>query len=428
MSETQAVLDDLIEESLIKWSSEEIELTNHALENFEEVEGSMLPRFFEVVDKLDTVFFELSEFRMLPRSVQRSGLKSSSLSLPLPDDCYSNLNDKARSSFDSSFEHFREVVKGEDIYADREELYKINHVNSKFDVSIPIPVEFFIDTSAPHTIQSAYEDAALDEWDINKSLFKYMDSVLISESKLCNSISFHDYLTATDDPILIKYWDDMEGVLNTELLLSHFKDGLGNDSSKTQLIVGNLYTEHNSNAIIEKLKEVYDGKPNSNGMIWFTRAESRTWGRTKALGKLVESIYSLFDKRRKTSDSVLVMSCSSKPESYALKKIYRNVEAQLLDCEMTFGGENTEILLIPNVMVACLYHVTLNDERDLTLPVGYVSFAPELIESVTQNIKMWSGEEAVFNQYFENNTTDIKNTVLNKIYSPILFQELNRNK
>ena len=423
-AETLAVLDDLIEESLIKWSDNEIELTAHALENFEEVEGNMLPRFFEVVDKTDNVFFELSEFRMLPKTVQRSGINSTSISLPLPDECYSKLNDKAMSAFDSNFEHFREVVKGEDIYSEREELYKINHVNGKFDISIPIPVEYYIETDAPDVLQTAYEDSNLDEWDINKSLFNYMDAAISTKPYSDVTRDFSDYISATDDPILTQYWDDKTNSINIELLLKHYADGTAHHSKDTQLIVGNLYSDFNSQAMTEKLKEIFSKKPKSSGLIWLSKGDNSTWGRTSEFGVSLESITSLFDNRKKTSKAVLALPCSSVSEAIEQRKVYKNrdIDPALIGCEKQFGGENCEVLLLPNIMVACLLHLPITDERNISLPVGYVSFAPELIESVTSNIIRWTSSENNLNDFFERKDTKQEETVLYKYFSQILAQ------
>lgn len=420
--ETQAVLDDLIEESLIKWSDDEIELTTHALENFKEVEGNMLPRFFEVVDKADTVFFELSDFRMLPKTIQRSGFNSTSISLSLPDSCFEKLNDKARSAFDSNFEHFREVIKGEDIYSEREELYKINHVSGKYDIGIPIPVEYYIDTDAPWVLQTAYESDALDEWDKSKSLFNYMDKAISTKTLNNSQKNFSDYLSATSDPILIKYWDDNRNTLNAELLLKHHGAGTASHSRNTQLVVGNLYSDFNSVAIVEKLNEIFKHKQKTSGLIWLTAADSYTWGRTKDLAVLVESITGLFDKSNNSSEAVLVIPCASKQESYNQRKIHQNIQASLIGCEKKFGGESCEVLLIPNIMVICLHHHQLSDDRNISLPVGYVSTDSEVIQSVTKKIVKWSEAEAAFNNYFERVHTDEKDTVLNKYFIPMLHQ------
>ena len=421
-SEMKAVLDDLMDESLIKWNDDEIELTTHALENFEEVEGSMLPRFFEVVDKTDTVFFELSEFRMLPKTIERGGLNGASISLSLADDCFEKLNDKASSAFDSNFEHFRESVKGEDIYSDREELYKINHVNGKYDLSTPIPVEYYIDTNAPNVLQTAYESSAIDEWDTSKSLFNYMDAAISQKTLNFSEKDFSDYLNATNDPVLIKYWNDSNSFLDTDLLLRHHETGTANHSKDTQLIIGNLYTDFNCSAILQKLKEVFDQKPKSSGLIWLTHAESGTWGRTKELGAMIESITALFDKRKKTSEAVLVIPSASKQESFNQRKIYSSSSAHLMDCESRFGGNSCEVLLIPNIMIACLHHAPLSDERNISLPIGYISFDSEFIDSVSRNIFTWAATGTKFNHHFERRDTESKDMVLNKYFSPILSQ------
>ena len=118
----------------------------------------------------------------------------------------------------------------------------------------------------------------------------------------------------------------------------------------------------------------------------------------------------------------MVIPCLSKQESFNQRNVFKQVDAKLLDCEQRFGGEGCEVLLIPNIMVASLYHYPLSDGRNISLPIGYISFAPELIESVTQNILLWSAAETKFNHYFERKDTDPKDTVLNKHFSPILLQ------
>ncbi|WP_387489308.1 hypothetical protein [Photorhabdus sp. RM96S] len=422
-TETQAVLDDLIEESLIKWNDDEIELTFHALENFEEVEGNMLPRFFEVVDKIDDIHFELKDFRMLPNAVKRSGVNSSCITLSLPDESFEKLNDKARSAFDTHFHYFREMVKGEDIYSDRQELYKINHVNGKYDVVVPIPIEYFIDTNAPKVLQTGYESPALDEWDYNRTLFNAMDEAISTDCGEYTPMDFHSYLSATNDPILIKYWDDKNESLNLELLMKHYEMGTSFHSNDTQLILGNFYTKPNLSAVHENLEKIFKEKPkSSSGMIWLTNAESGTWGRTNELSFFIDSIVKLFDNRKKTFCAVLVIPCASKQEAFEQNRIYNGVDAKLMDCEKRFGGDKCEVLLIPNIMVACLHHIPIEDDRNISLPVGYLSLDPLLIESVTQNVQRWAESETRFNHFFEKKHTTLEDSVLKSYFDPILSQ------
>jgi hypothetical protein len=421
-AEMRAVLDDLIEESLILWEDDKIKLSNYAMTNFVEVDGHMLPRFFEVTDKIDTVHFDLHSFKMLPKTITRSGAGDLGVSMTLSNDCYKGLNDKAQRAFDNNFQHFREVVLGDDIFSERQELYKINNVATKYDIVIPIDVEYVIDTSAPTELLTEYESTEFDEWDSSRALFTAMDNSIPRELNKGATEDFSKYLEASEDPILSKYWDDKSKKLKYDVLVNHFEEGVAHQSKDTQLIIGNFYSDFNSDSIIQRLKDIYKSKPSSSGLLWFTDSDSNTWGRTNAIRGFISALCSVFDKRKKTSEAVLVMSCESKQEAFELHKIYRTLDANLLDCSKRFGGNSAEILLIPNIMVACLYHAPFGDDRNITFPVGYISFDQKIIEAVTDNAVTWSDVDGHFNNYFERNLSDEKSSVLNKFFTPIITQ------
>ncbi|TWX71722.1 hypothetical protein ESZ36_00350 [Colwellia demingiae] len=316
-AEISAVIDDLLEERLIEWDEENISLTHYASEKFVAVEGRMLPRFFEVVDKAETVNFDLQEFKVLPNTLKRTGQNVLGVSMALPDDSYKLLNEKAQGAFDSDFQHYREVVKGEDIYSERQELYKINHVSSKYDSLIPIEVSYYIDSSSPTEIKMRYESSDIDDWDEEKKLFTTMDNSIEQNTQaLNNSKSFCEYLDITKDPFLQKYWNDQDEQLGVNAFISHFATSSIHQSPETQVLVGNFYTKFNSDAIMERLKEAYESKPSSSGLIWFTNSNSKSWARTSNFENLIDSITSLFDKRKSTSKTVLVMNCQSRPEAF----------------------------------------------------------------------------------------------------------------
>lgn len=423
-TEIRAALDDLLEESLIEWHEDKISLSNYASSHFLEVNGQMLPRFFEVTDKVDTVHFEMHGFKMIPNSIKKGGGGNQWISLSLSSDCYKNLSSKAQNAFDTNFQQFRELVKGEDIFTERQELYKINHVTHKYDAIIPIEVEYYIDSSSPTELKTEYLSTAVDEWDSAKSLFTVMDKAIPTVKNNNESKCFHNYLEASKDPFITKFWNEKSKSLELDLLINHLEKGLLNISSDTQLIIGNIYSDENSTSLLTKLKEIYSEKRNSFGLIWFTNADSNTWGRTKAMKDLTSNIYSLFDKRKKTSHVVLVIPCKSKQEAFELNNIYRTEDVKLLDCTNKFGGDSCEIILIPNVMVACLYHAPLADERNIKIPVGYISFNAEQVAKITKSALDWADSTAIFNHYFERKLTDIEETVLNRFFSPILSQRM----
>ena len=424
--EMLAVIDDLIEESLIEWSEdkEKIKLSNYASSQFVEIDGQMIPRFFEVTEKSDTVHFEMHGFKMLPNTVKKGGANDLCISLPLPSDCYKNLSVKAQNAFDLNFQQFREFVKEENIFSERQELYKINQVAHKYDALIPVDVNYYVDTSSPLELKTEYESAAIDEWDSSKSLFTVMDEAVTRTSTPNEAKNFASYLSFSQDPIISRYWDDSSTSLNIPTLLDHFEKGETHYGNDTQLIIGNIYSEFNSEGLLSKLKEKLNNENNSSGLVWFTHSDSATWGRNNSINTLITQILKLFDRRKSTSKAVMVMQCSSKQEAFELNKRYRTLDAHLLDCTSRLGGESTEVLLIPNIMVVCLHHAIFDSTRNISLPVGYVSFDERLISTITNSALTWSASETVFNHYFEKRHTEKSDTVLNKIFSPILTQSI----
>ena len=417
--EMNSILDDLLEESLVEWDDERVVLSQYASGKFEELGGRMIPRFFEVVDKYDDVRFELHDFKMLPRDIVIGGGNNRiGINLTLPNESFKNLDNKAQGAFDSNFQRFREVIKKEDIYAERQELYKINHVVSKYDCVVPLEVEYYIDSNAPTELKTGYVSPIFDEWDEEKNLFTTMDECIPCVKEAIKGHGLPSYLVATKDPFLLKYWNDEHKVFDYEVMLNHFVSGVNNEGEETQMILGNLYTDTNSVAILDKLNSIFDGKKSTSGLIWFANTDTATWGRSDSFSKLLSRIRELFDGRRVTTTPVAVVSCDSGPEAYELRQIFGGLDAKFLGCAKRFGGSATEVLLIPDVMVACLYHSDIDDHRNIQLPVGYISFNKSQIHVVEEQVRKWAVSREIFNSYFEPKDVKDKETTLQKIFLP----------
>lgn len=421
--EVLTIIDDLQEENLIEWENGKAKLTYYAMSKFTQEDGNIRPTFFEVTDESSPVEFELYSFRMLSSDVRQSGSQNFSLSLNLPDGCYRNLLNKAQNAFDTNFNLFRELVLKEDVFSEVKELYKINQVSDRYDATLPLEVEYFVDTDSPSTLKMEYASNTLDEWDEDKSFFSLMDSTIEADSMKDQYESFNDYLEASNDPLLIQYWDETARSLNINALVNHYENGLTRLSEETFMLIGNFYTEHNRVVITSRLEGIFKGKSENSGLIWLTNSESKAWGKTSDLNNLVDEIYKLFDKRKKTSKVVLGMVCESFQESMVLSNhFWKLSNAELMDLPAKFGGDDTEFLIIPGVMVASLFHLQLNDHRSITLPVGYVSFEPKFISEVSKKLLDWTVLQPKYNNFFEKKSTKQEDTVKNKYFMPILQQ------
>lgn len=423
--EILAIIDDLQEENLIEWHEGKVKLTYYAMSKFTEEDGNLRPTFFEVTDETSPVEFELYSFRILSSDVRRSSSQDFNISLNLPDECYRNLLSKAQSAFDTNFNLFRELVLKEDVFSEIKELYKINQVTDRYDATLPLEVEYFIDTESPSTLRMEYASKTVDEWDEDKSFFSIMDSTIEVDVANDQHNSFNDYLAASNDPFLIQYWDDGARTLDIKALVNHYEHGLAKINDDTFMLIGNFYTESNRDLLSYRIKSIFKDKPESSGLIWLTNSESKTWGKTTDLNKLIDEIYAFFDKRKSTSKVVLGMTCNSFQESIALSNnFWKLSNVELLDLPNKYGGEDAEFLIIPGVLVASLFHFKLNDKRGISLPVGYVSFENKVISDVSNNLLNWTILQTSYNDYFEKKDVKEDQKVRNKYFIPILQQKL----
>jgi len=421
--EILAIVDDLQEENLVEWEGGKIKLTYYAMSKFTEEDGNLRPTFFEVTDEVSPVEFELYSFQMLSADVKRSGSQDFSISLSLPDECYRNLLNKAQSAFDSNFNLFRELVLKEDVFSEIKELYKINQVSDRYDSTLPLEVEYFVDTDSPNILKMEYVSNTVDEWDEEKAMFSLMDSTIEVDSIKDQHNSFNEYLEASNDPLIIQYWDDNSRTFDIKALVNHYENGLTKLNDDTFMLLGNFYTENNRDIITGRLKAIFEDKPENSGLIWLTNSESKTWGKTTDLNKLVDEIYTLFDKRKKTSKVVLGMACESYPESMTLRNnFWKLSNAELMDLPNKFGGEDAEFMVIPGLMVASLFHVQLDDKRDISFPVGYVSFEPKFISEVSKKLLHWTTLQPKYNDFFEKKDVKEEQKIRNKHFMPILQQ------
>jgi hypothetical protein len=421
--EMLAIVDDLQEENLVEWEDGKIKLTYYAMSKFTEEDGNLRPTFFEVADEVSPVEFELYSFQMLSADVKRSGSHEFSISLDLPDECYRNLLSKAQSAFDKNFNLFRELVLKEDVFSEVKDLYKINQVSDRYDSTLPLEVEYFVDTDSPNTIKMEYVSNALDEWDEEKTMFSLMDSTIEVGAVKNQHHSFNEYLEVSNDPFLIQYWDDNTRTLNVKLLVNHYENGLTKLNDDTFMLLGNFYTDRNRSVIVDRLEAIFRDRPESSGLIWLANSESKTWGKTADLSKLVDDVYSLFDKRKKTSKVVLGMMCESFQESMNLKNnFWKLSNAELMDLPAKFGGGDAEFMIMPSLMVASLFHLQLDDQRDISLPVGYVSFEPKFVSEVSSKLLDWTTLQPKYNDFFEKKDIEEEQKVRNKCLMPILQQ------
>lgn len=419
--EMQVMLVALQEERLIEWDEGNVKLTSYANERFEQVDGKSVPRFFEVTDQIDTVTFDLFTFKLLIGTPSGS-ISPNNMEILLPSEAMGHLTEKAKSAFDKNFYIFLEKVKKVNIYSENTELYKINQVFNRFDSLVPIKIQYVINSTSPNQPTIQYADKWMDEWDDDKSLYAAVSAQkdFVPTPGCDLSIAFGEYIRISRDPSSAIFFKgenfDFSAVMDT------YSQKNGVYDLETRMLIGNLYTPKNKD-VVQSMIDYKFGENNvvsTNGAIWCIDPADKIWGRGPELEIFMSSIESRFDEREKPEKTILVSQVDCPQSAFTKKERYGITGANFQGVNKMPGNSQCEILLIPNVLVACIFHFTIEDYYPLTLPIGYVSTNVDRIARVQQDLTTFFNNPALTNAYFERKNVKEENLVLNSKLMKIL--------
>jgi len=423
--EMNYVISDLLDEKLVFWEDENdnlLALTQYAKGRFENVNGCAIPRFFKVIEQSELVSFDLHSFKLISNDIKAAGGEyRGNLELHLPKESYSGVHDRASSAFDEQFMMFLEKVKNINTFRNATQLYKINNVSTKYDKFIPIKIKYLIDSNDPRNSIMKYADSTIDEWDDERKLFSNIDAVVsecVQPAKTTTDI-FTEYLRNTDDPLLGEFW--VNDKLELPLLLEKQKIDKGIIDAETCRLIGNLYTSENKNLINRLIenKEGRRGTISSPGAIWSITPQEKLWGRGQEIASMVRSLEERFSKGSRNKGVVLLMPSSNPQEAFSMSNIFSPITKNIQGVHNPWCNSQTEILLIPNVLVACLIHFNAGDDG-ITIPLGFVSTNDSIISDISKNIHDWSMMGHNINDHFEKRDNKVENTIFESVLLPIL--------
>ena len=164
-----------------------------------------------------------------------------------------------------------------------------------------------------------------------------------------------------------------------------------------------------------------DNKITKNGAIWIVEPENKTWGRSSEFLSFVTEINKLFDQRKKSTGIAMVIPCASKQEAWELDSYSFATEKKirLQGVNEFFISENIEVFYIPNIILVALFHYRLEDDRKLTLPIGFTTTNNDKMIKINSEVKEWINSKNIVNSFFEkSNPKEKNNTVLSTLIQP----------
>jgi hypothetical protein len=406
-AEISAMISELEGEKLIKWESGLIELTNYSKENFENVQGSNLqkPRYYEVVEETDRVGFELLTFSIIAEKTVGSR-SNKNLEVLLPKEDLRNLKERAEKEFDRQFDWFREKAKKVDIYNDDSELYQINSISTHDDSTIPLKVRFLISVAEPDSLKIEFVDQWVNDWDYEGKITSAIQNAtsLNKVSAFSSQKSLKEYYEATLDPILalglsttlMRYCDPQYSV--TVL-----------DDTDAKVLVGAIIEEKNSSLILKLLDMVrQEKKIKASGVLWIGSPKEKVWARSSAIDEFSEKVATRLDSRTSSGQLSMLLAAENKKEAYKLNRLYSSKAIRVSEVSSPFINHDTEILLVPGLMVVSLMHMRKENFGHCTMPVGFVSFAPKYIDPIQNRIAKWLSSEIEIHQHHKSIESSVR--------------------
>lgn len=424
--ELYTVLSNLREERLILWEDDRIKLSQYAQSRFDSVGQSFVPRFFEIADQIDSVTFELLSYKMIS-DLAEGRWYPGNVELTLKPEAYEGTTDKAGSAFDQKFTSFLERVKRVDTFTDHTTLYKINSVTPRGDRQLPIQANFYAELPDMRRPIIEYADEWVDEWDEDQSVKSAINSSLSCSMR--NSINsqyeaLKDYLKSTFDPFLSDCLTrDEIDIAKIVLAADTGKDA----EDKTQMLFGNIYTPENSSLILKKLdgirtENIHEGrqKLNANGIVWSVSQDEKLWGRSREFSDFIDALNERLDGRKLPGKVVLGLDVKSYSEARQIQDIYNFSKPEFQGISKPFVNSDTEIFIVPNCLVACLFHIKSEEFGNLTVPIGYVSTDSKYIRAVQSKLNNWIADENNFNFYLRNTSGSSKEECSNILLSKLI--------
>lgn len=413
--EMKVVLASLQEERLIKWDDGNVELTTYTYERFEEVDGKAEPRFFEVEDKIDSVTFDLLSFRLIAESASGS-VSPNNMEIRLPKGTMASLTERAKAAFDQQFNLFIEKAKGVDTYTESVELYKINQVYNRNDRLLPVSVKYVVTAESWNSPEIKYADEWMEEWDDDRSLFSAISTQTESVGHKQNYLdltSLEEYVSFTHDPIILDFYRNQEVDFCSALKAYEANKGLF--ELETRMLVGSIHSDQNSDLIHSLLDYKFgdEAKIPGKGILWSVDPSDKVWGRGPELEAFIQSLEQRLDERRKPVGTILSVSVQSNEEAFKTREMYGITKCKFQGLNKQIGNGQVEILLIPEVLVACTFHFPIENRYPLSLPIGFVTTVESRIKNIEKNLLAVFNSPANTNSYFEPSNVEADKTVLN---------------
>ncbi|HEB1543783.1 TPA: hypothetical protein ACQC5M_002618 [Escherichia albertii] len=422
--ETDAIIQTLLNERLIKWNEDELlELTSYALTRFQD-SSDHLPRFFKIQEWSSEVIFDLISFSPAGRPNRLKRVNSLVELAARNIERQSKTIQYAEQAFQ---EHFHSICK-----KNKAEIYKISAVDAGEHFSIPLPCMFHLDLDGQINIRRDIDNEAFNN---RLEISEAITDALSNQDRPQNN-SFMDFIHYFDYSLFERYVSNDTFDLRRYVQDVHLTRVVGYDNRHVTPLLGAFYLQHNADLIITRLgdeilkqeemlvnnevnlKSGEDGEeidtlPVSEKNIvqsglWLAPQLS-LWARTRGAREFAQRVDRLLDSRNKKKSNpvgtyVMISGRNHAAKERAFK--YRDQFQYLFNLDICLMDGKLELLLIPGLMVCVLFHFHL-EHQPVSVPIGFISSEVEHLKIASSLISESTRSKQIFSSMYDSENVPV---------------------
>ncbi len=398
--ETDAVVQALLDERLIQWSEDRLELTSYAMARFQD-SSDHLPRFFKIQDFSAEVVFDLISFHPAGRPDRLKRVRFQVELGMRNTDKQSRTIQYAEQAFQ---QHFRQICKKE-----KAEIYKISAVDAGERFSIPLPCVFHLDLDGQTSVRRDIGDESFGErLEIAEAI-----SDALGHHGAGNNDRLRDFIRTFDDKLIDRYAQDSFD-LRRYVQEVHLTQSAAYEDARVTPILGSLYLKRNAELVLGRLNselerlaqapeaavegedpagpEVQGGAEvpaiseqgaRRDGLWW--APESIFWARSRGAREFSQGVErALASKAARESDMAPCLRVLLPGDRRSAKErlgVYWDHFPRLLGADVSLMDGTWELLVVPDVLVCALFHFHLA-HQPIGIPMGFVSTRQDHIQTV----------------------------------------------
>lgn len=382
--EVRQLLNQLNAENLIRDHDGLVSLSDYALIRFESSQGSS-PRFTKIVERRGRVAFELLTFQHLPKDLS-SAHSNCAIDLQLPADLeIEKTVERAEKAYIDQFHDIERFIQSDE-QKRAFDVYKVDEISSHRRFSLPYTVHFEVDASGH--VEHVFDDQLPLPLELQERLHSLVADTIAIKKRMGKDALF-DFAFQVGDSAVLSHFSAKGFSLSEYLKRFHGDDSqICMEDSETFPIFGALYLPDNVELILQRFRkavasfrEAHKGERIKHTMYWIAPSNS-LWGRSQILGHAIEELSKVGKSSLKNFRVCIVRRQRTTTVKRDLPAFADAGGLDLLFSDSVEVDERAELLILPGVFAATLYHTSIPSTVSTLAPVGFVTSEPDRVSKV----------------------------------------------